>query len=72
MANVAPVCKNHISIIITKTDKCSIKFIDNQSNCIKKHMKSYKKKFNKIFITSNKDNKGILDIQKDIFNLTLK
>ena len=60
------------SIIITKTDKCSIKFIDNQSNYIKKNMKNYKKIFNKIFITSNKDNKGILDVQKDIFNLTLK
>ncbi len=60
------------SIIITKTDKCSIKFIDNQSNYIKTHMKNYKKIFNKIFITSNKDNKGILDVQKDIFNLTLK
>ena len=60
------------SIIITKTDKCSIKFIDNQSNYIKTHMKNYKKIFNKIFITSNKDNEGILDVQKDIFNLTLK
>ncbi len=60
------------SIILTKTDKCSFNFIAKQNNSIKTHMENYKKKFNKIFLTNNKNKEGILDVQKDIFNLSIK
>jgi len=63
--------EKRFSIILTKTDKCSFNFIANQNKNIKIHMKKYKKKFNQIFLTSNKNKEGILDLQKDIINLAL-
>ena len=33
-------------------------------------MKNYQKNFIKIYASSSKNNNGILDIQKDIFNLS--
>ena len=60
----------NFSIALTKTDKCSIKFIQSQMASILTLMKNYKKNFKKIFASSSKKNIGILDIQKDIFNLS--
>ena len=60
----------NFSIVLTKTDKCSIKFIQSQMASIVTLMQNYKKNFMDIFASSSKKNNGILDIQKDIFNLS--
>ena len=60
----------NFSIVLTKTDKCSIKFIQSQMGSILTLMQNYKKNFMDIFASSSKKNNGILDIQKDIFNLS--
>ena len=60
----------NFSIVLTKTDKCSIKFIQSQMASILTLMKNYQKNFIKIYASSSKNNNGILDIQKDIFNLS--
>ncbi len=66
---VASYNKN-FSIILTKIDKCSADFIKQQIESIVTLMKNYKKNFMNIFASSSKRNIGILDIQKDIFNLS--
>ena len=58
------------SIVLTKIDKCSNKYINDQKKSINSLMKNYKKNFLQIFVSSSKNNKGIIDIQKDIFNLS--
>ena len=60
----------NFSIVLTKTDKCSIKLIQSQMASIVTLMQNYKKNFMDIFASSSKKNNGILDIQKDIFNLS--
>jgi len=60
----------NFSIVLTKIDKCSIKFIQSQMASILTLMKNYKNNFMDIFSSSSKKNNGILDIQKDIFNLS--
>ena len=60
----------NFSIVLTKTDKCTIKFIQSQMGSILTLMQNYKKNFMDIFASSSKKNNGILDIQKDIFNLS--
>lgn len=60
------------SIILTKIDKCSVNFVQNQSNSILTLLKNYKKNFNKIFTSSSLKKIGIIDIQKEIYNLTKK
>ena len=63
---------NKFSIILTKIDKCSFGFTQKQIDSIKTLMNNYKKNFIKIFSSSSKKNEGILDIQKEIFNLSKK
>ena len=58
------------SIVLSKIDKCSTDFIKKQMGSIVTLMQNYKKNFIKIFASSSKKNIGILDIQKDIFNLS--
>ena len=58
------------SIILTKIDKCAINFVKSQNESLKSLMKNYKSHFNKIFSTSSNKNIGIIDMQKDIFNLS--
>ena len=58
------------SIILTKIDKCAINFIKSQKVSLISLMKNYKSNFNKIFSSSSSKNMGIIDIQKDIFNLS--
>ena len=58
------------SIILTKVDKCSKKFSNEQKESLFSLMNNYPNNFNKIYISSNKQNIGITDIQKDIFNLS--
>ena len=58
------------SIILTKVDKCSIDFINKQKISLFSLMNNYPKNFSDIYISSNKKNIGITDIQKDIFNLS--
>ena len=60
----------NFSIVLTKTDKCSIKFIQSQIASILTLMKNYQKNFMNIHACSSKNNNGIIDIQKDIFNLS--
>lgn len=60
----------NFSIIITKTDKCSAKFIHNQKESLITLMKNYSKNFIQIFISSSKKSIGIIEIQKNIFNLS--
>ena len=60
----------NFSIVLTKIDKCSADFINKQMGSIVTLMKNYKKNFMNIFASSSKKNNGILDIQKDIFNLS--
>ena len=60
----------NFSIVLTKIDKCSTDFIKKQMGSIVTLMKNYKKNFMDIFASSSKKNNGILDIQKDIFNLS--
>ena len=47
-------------------------FTQKQIDSIKTLMNNYKKNFIKIFSSSSKKNEGILDIQKEIFNLSKK
>ena len=58
------------SIILTKIDKCAINFVKSQNESLISLMKNYKSHFNKIFSTSSNKNIGIIDMQKDIFNLS--
>ena len=58
------------SIILTKADKCSKNFINEQKDSLFSLMNNYPNNFNNIYISSNKKNIGITDIQKDIFNLS--
>ncbi len=60
------------SIIFTKVDKCSKSYLSDLENSIQSLMQSYKKYFNKFFFTSTKKFEGIIDIQKDIYNLSKK
>ena len=58
------------AIILTKADKCSIDFINKQKKSLLSLMNNYPKNFSNIYISSNKKNIGITDIQKDIYNLS--
>ena len=60
----------NFSIVLTKIDKSSTDFIKKQMGSIVTLMQNYKKNFMDIFASSSKKNNGILDIQKDIFNLS--
>ena len=60
----------HFSIILTKIDKCAINFVKSQKMSLISLMQNYKSHFKKIFSTSSTKNLGIIDIQKDIFNLS--
>ena len=58
------------SIILTKVDKCATNFINKQKESLLSLLKNYKSHFNTIFSSSSNKNLGIIDIQKEIFNLT--
>ena len=64
---------NNISftVILTKIDKCSKNFIKKQRGSILSLLQNYHKIQNDIFISSSKNHEGIIDIQKDIFALTI-
>ena len=64
---------NNISftVILTKIDKCSKNFIKKQRESILSLLQNYHKIHNDIFISSSKNHEGIIDIQKDIFALTI-
>ena len=62
--------KKNFSIVLTKIDKCTSNFTQKQNLSILSLMKNYNKNFKQIFSISSNNNKGILDIQKDIFNLS--
>ena len=64
--------EKNFSIILTKTDKCKKNYIETQINSILSLMKNYNHSFKNIFSSSVKKNKGILDLQKQIFNLSKK
>ena len=56
--------------MLTKIDKCTADFTQKQNVSILSLMKNYNKNFMQIFSSSCNKNEGILDIQKDIFNLS--
>ena len=58
------------SIILTKIDKCSLKFIKDQNQSISSLIKNYKKNFDTMLSASSNKKIGIIDIQKEIFNLS--
>jgi GTP-binding protein len=58
------------SIILTKVDKCASNYIDKQKKSLLSLLQNYKLHFNNIFSSSSAKNIGIVDIQKEIFNLT--
>ena len=60
----------NFSIILTKIDKCANNFISDQNKSLISLLKNYKSRFNKIFASSSSKNLGIIDIQKEIFNLS--
>jgi GTP-binding protein len=60
------------SIVLTKIDKCAVNFVKEQSESLLSFLKNYESQFNKIFSTSGSKNIGIIDIQKEIFNLSKK
>ena len=64
--------KNAFTIILSKIDKCSYEFIAKQKKSIFSLMENYPNHFSTIYTCSNKKNNGILDVQKDLFNLTIK
>ena len=58
------------SIILTKADKCAINFVNKQKESLISLLKNYKSHFKTILSSSSSKNIGIVDIQKEIFNLT--
>ena len=60
------------SIVITKVDKCSKSHLEVLEKSINSLMESYAEVFEKIFLTSTKKLQGIIDIQKDIYQLSKK
>ena len=62
--------KKSFSIILTKIDKCNLKYIDKQQQSLVSLMKNYDQSSIKIFPTSTKKNIGIIDVQKEIYNLS--
>ena len=60
----------NFSVILTKIDKISENLIQKQVISLISFMKNYKNNFKEIFISSSKKNKGIIDIQKNIFSLS--
>ena len=60
------------SIVLTKIDKCSLTFVNKQKESIFTLAKNYKQNFEKIFMASSIKKIGIIDIQKEIFNLSKK
>jgi len=60
------------SIVITKVDKCSKSHLELLETSIHSLMNSYSDVFKKIFLTSTKKFLGIIDIQKDIYQLSKK
>ena len=58
------------TVIITKIDKCSPSFINKQIDSVRSFMKNYEKNFTNMYSSSSLKNKGIVDIQKNIYNLS--
>ncbi len=61
----------NFSIVLTKADKQSTQFTNNQKDSIISLLKNFTSKSIDIFITSSNNNIGINNIQKDIYKLTL-
>ncbi len=57
-------------VILTKIDKCALNFIDKQKKSLISLLRNYKSHFITIYSSSSSKNIGIIDIQKEIFNLT--
>ena len=57
------------SIILTKIDRCADKFVKKQIVSLNSLFVNYKQNYKEIFVSSSKKNDGIIDIQKNIYNL---
>ena len=56
-------------LIFNKIDICSKKYVNSQIESIESFLINYPKFHNKILVSSSKNYEGIVDIQKDIYNL---
>jgi GTP-binding protein len=68
--NIISDTNRSLSIILTKIDKCSKNFIENQKKSIVSLLQNYPESLTNFFVSSCKNFEGIIDIQKDIFALT--
>ena len=60
------------TIIFTKIDKCPKVFIDNKKKSIMSLMKNYPMFFSEIYFTSSKTKYGVIDLQKQIYQISQK
>ena len=70
MFDMLSVNEKKFSIILTKIDKCSKSHIIDQKNSIKTLMNNYKNIFLEILPSSGKTNEGIVDLQKQVYQLS--
>ena len=69
MIDYIKISEKEFSIILTKSDKCSINIKNQQIKNINSLLKVFDKNSLNIHLTSSKNHEGITDIQKEIFNL---
>ena len=63
-------CSRKFSIILTKIDKVSKKYLDYQKKSILSLMKNYKDSFENIYQSETKKNNGITEIQRSIYGIS--
>ena len=69
MIDYIKISEKEFSIILTKSDKCSINIKNQQIKNINSLLKVFDKNSLNIHLTSSKNHEGITDIEKEIFNL---
>ena len=65
-------CNRNFSIVYTKIDKSNKSYINKLNYSTPTLMKNYPNSFSQIFFTSSKTKEGILDVQKEIYQLSQK
>ena len=63
-------CSRKFSIILTKIDKITDKYLEHQKKSILSLMQNYKKSFTKIYQSETKKNNGITEIQRSIYGIS--
>ena len=70
MFDLLAVSERSFSIVLTKIDKCSKSHVKLQEKSILSIMNNYPTTFKKIFLTTIKNNEGMINIQKEICKLS--